>query len=263
VDRFTGLLQAMQTSFDEFNQIRRGEEPNQVDELIAQYDGMRSANALVERGQTSPNYVAMEQRIAELAAYNTHHYSLRLDQFIQIERYAANARSHPDQGDGLQAIQYYLQNVDDWGVYEVNLFKSCMQFFPASAIMGMLRITKKKVARFNALPGQNRLVINTYFTAISAFVAKDDFARAHTAHQAATTLVHQQGNVASAVLLPFMEGWIVLPERGEQPARPLFEQTLRWQEEMGLTKQHQIWTSIYNGLLDTTARGEKQMYSFS
>ena len=263
VDRFDGLLKAMQVSYAEFDLIRSEGQPDRADQLIAAYNQMRDAGMLVERNQESPDYAAMAKQVEQLAAYNTQHYSLRLDQFIQIERYALRYRGHPEQGDGLPAIQYYLKNVEDWGVYEVNLFKESMQFFSPSAIVAMLKITKKKVARFNELPGQNRLVVSTYFTAISAFVSMDDFKDAHAAHKAATALVQQQGIYASAVLLPFMAGWIILPEQSEAAARPLFEQTLRWQRELGLKKPLQVWNAIYAGLLETTRRGEKQMYTFS
>ncbi|MFT8844917.1 MAG: helix-turn-helix domain-containing protein [Schleiferilactobacillus harbinensis] len=258
VDRFVHLLEKINVSYNEFQLFRQGHVRSEPEQLIREDQLLRSVDYQIAHGKSRQQAMST-QKIAELAAYQHQHYSLTMDHYLQV----MHATLNPASPDHLFAIRHYLHTVDQWGTYEIDLFKLALSQFTPEQTWALLPILHNKTKVFTELPGQGRAVVKAYFTAITGLVANQAYALAEkTWHMAQREVVHED-DVASSVLLPFMLGWIRIYQRQEEEANRLFKQSVAWYRTLGLDHLANTFEDIRIGLNDTAAAGESQFYIFS
>ncbi|MCI1892743.1 MAG: helix-turn-helix transcriptional regulator [Schleiferilactobacillus perolens] len=263
VERFVHLLSQIAVSYDEFQVKRRGTTRTPVQQQIHDFQALMSIRKIIADDGQHISEEELRRHFQQLRKENEGHYNLQLAQYVDLVQYQwehkptdSVTESYPRQ------LQLYFAQVDEWGLYELMLLNQCFRIFPVAISWQLLQIVRKKVTLIAKLPGYNSEIANVYFSAITAFTARHDLAKAWQTWHLAEKFCRQQNAEGSAILLPAMAGWITLHEGHEERARALFDQTLEYYNMLSLTEMHDRWQQILEGQISAYHKKIPQYFVF-
>ena len=237
-ERFIHLLDRIAVSFDEFQVIRTGTAKSVSEQQIEAY--LNLIRYSYDRLSHPYDHEAIDQRLTMLERQNEKRYSLQLDHFLQIRHGYAHF-GHPPY---LSGIAYYLQNVDQWGLHEMRLFKQSARLFPLAVNRQFIDNVKRRSALLAAIPGYQRELFYVYFTATTAYITQTHFAEAAQCLNLAQREAKKAELADISIFLPFMAGWLKLFEGAESEAATLFDQTLTLYHQLGMKHHETVWQDV-------------------
>lgn len=261
IERFVHLLEQIGVSYDEFQLKRQGTTRSAVQQQIHDYRQLTSIETVIAADGQHISEQILLARLDQLAAENQNQHNLQLAHMVQLETYYFT-HSDDDTTDYPLAIQYYLTQVDDWGLYELALFKHCIRAFPVDVSWQLLRNVSKKAALVKTLPGYASEVCNVYFSAITGFIVRHNLAKAWQTWRLAKSFCEAEDDAESALCLPAMAGWITLHEGHEDKARALFNETLHYFQLLHFQKAYNHWHEIIEGQITAYHQQIPQYFVF-
>ncbi|KRL08635.1 helix-turn-helix domain-containing protein [Schleiferilactobacillus perolens] len=261
VARFVHLLEQIAVSYDEFQLKRQGTTRTPVEDKIHNFGALTSIEQVIADNGQHISQTELNQHFQQLVKASERYYNVQLEQYVTLIQYEwqhadGQMSNYPRQ------LQYYLTQVDDWGLYELNLVKKCFRLFPPEISWQLLQNVRKKVALTTQLPGFDSEIVNVYFSAITGFIVRHDLAKAWQTWHLAQQFCQQQSMAHSSILLPAMAGWITLHEGHEEKAKALFAETLNYFDMLHLTKMHDRWQQILAGQISAYHKKIPQYFVF-
>jgi Rgg/GadR/MutR family transcriptional activator len=261
IERFVHLLDQIGVTYDEFQLKRQGTTRSPIRQKIHEYRKMSSIETVIAAHGQHISAQDLFARPDKLAAENSHHYNLQLAQQVQLDSFYQTQQDRDSQNYP-KGIQYYLTQVDDWGLYELNLFKECIRAFPVDVSWRLLHNVGKKVQLMADLPGYASEICNVYFSAITGFIVRHDLAKAWQTWRLAKLFCETEDDAESALRLPAMAGWITLHEGHEDKARALFNETLHYFQLLHFQKAYNHWHEIIEGQITAYHQQIPQYFVF-
>ncbi|ERL65298.1 helix-turn-helix domain-containing protein [Schleiferilactobacillus shenzhenensis] len=145
-------------------------------------------------------------------------------------------------------LRHYLWNVDNWGIYEIEIFLLSATFFTPAENIQLLRTGIKK---------SQQLSFNPAFRNIQAKLLIDDFTIliSHQGYAEANqvlTLIEQlpeADNLGTKVIAVFLRGWLEIASGDRRQGEQACRQSIAIFHRIGSQAQERIWTNRLTEIL--------------
>ncbi|WP_164506753.1 helix-turn-helix domain-containing protein [Lapidilactobacillus bayanensis] len=117
-----------------------------------------------------------------------------------------------------QPVRHYLQNVDNWGLYEIYLFQFFAMMLPAAENLRLLKIGIKKSRRLSVVRNFEHIPFALLITDFTIFLFHENYQQANEVLTMMKELPTE--NATNKINLYFYEGWYEIkhgqPKKGQQ-----------------------------------------------
>lgn len=127
--------------------------------------------------------------------------SAEVQKQFNLEEFAA---SYHQQG---RPIISYLFSVENWGIYELILFRSSFFLMPLETLHSLLKTALARSKELEAIAGMNQLQMDIIFGAFTAFANFKRFAWAQETLDIAESRLKDKRDFFNSTLLLFFKGW--------------------------------------------------------
>ncbi|WP_461225958.1 helix-turn-helix domain-containing protein [Lacticaseibacillus suihuaensis] len=140
----------------------------------------------------------------------------------------------------------YLQQVDSWGVYEVQLFQLFMVMMPTAANLRLLTIGVKLSRRLKANARYRTLPFDLLVGDFTVFVARREFAAA----AAVLALLQKEPNFgATALVRRFLAGWLAIRQGDVASGTATCQAAIAMMAAIELPKDAAMWQNRLDAIL--------------
>ncbi|AQP53617.1 hypothetical protein CBF34_00715 [Vagococcus penaei] len=123
-------------------------------------------------------------------------------------------------------IIHYLHSVDNWGLFEITLFRYFQFTFPPDDVSHLLPIAVTRTKKQQGLAMMDQLKLDLVFSSFSVFINFDDFIRAKNSLDLAEKLLREENDFFNSTKLKFYQGWYLLAQKDFLNGQLLCEQAI-------------------------------------
>lgn len=150
-----------------------------------------------------------------------------------------------------QPISHYLQQVDNWGVYEISLFKVFSLVLPTALNLRLLKIGLKKCRTLSDNPTFSDLPASLLLTDFSVFASYHEVAAASDVLKLYQQNINE--NADHALTARFLAGWLQLAGGKQQAGQQACERVLQLWQELGLNATATAWHHFLDSILENNS----------
>ncbi|MGF2055368.1 helix-turn-helix domain-containing protein [Vagococcus fluvialis] len=229
--RLERLLQNINVSFEEFLYLRELDNAPDLNQTLKVLRGYLTSDFYFSLAEimgtiTSINEIGFKEGIKRMQTFKANmNPKISWQKFVSIycDICIYTYKSNLDESDELEAgnvmkeINYlskpivsYLYKVEDWGVFEVLLFRMFFFSFTAEQVSHLLKIAISRTKKEARLQVMANLKIDVLFSAFSYFVNFRYEKEAEETLEIARGLLKNERDLTNSTCLLFYEGWFTI-----------------------------------------------------
>lgn len=258
-DRFLRLLKKVEVSLAEFEAIHGADTPSFVETQFRLFSEIMNTTKTKE--EIPPNLAKLSQIHRKLITHNQHfpslrgkHYALYMEMILYswqqlLLQGSLNLRTiQPQLTTILAPALSYLSTVDNWGLYELHLFRLLALAIEPTLLWRFTQQSLKKAAKLAKIEDNETLYYKGLATVFSVFLSLHEF-------EFAKKVLHLwQENLAIspclefALALPFYKGWFYAAAGEAQKATSFYQETIDFYEQIGQKKTANEFRSLQKNI---------------